>query len=251
MEGVGGGGMPVGFDFVVLLADVFEEQGAAADVDVAFGDLPVSGDDLAAFDVEGAALIEAAEEAEAEFDVFGEFSAEGADAVAVVGDDDLAGHGAHDAGFVVGRVEGGVGAIVEGEVLGGVGGDGPEEGGGEHFEHGFGLGVVVGTGFAVFGLLGGVVDVLGDAVGFVAAGLAGEGLAVELEQAPEGALWSFDAVVGGVFFGTDVAVAVAPVAAVGFGSGELGLDGGFDGLLGLGLRGLWLRGLGAEDVGSC
>ena len=79
-EGAGGGGLPVGFDFVFLLADGFEE-GVAGDVDAGFGDLPEAGSDFAALDVEGASFAEFAEEAVAEFDVVGEGSAEGADAV--------------------------------------------------------------------------------------------------------------------------------------------------------------------------
>ena len=79
--GVGRGAAEVGFYFVLLFADGLEEEDVAVDVDVGFGDRPDAGGDLAAFDVEGAALVHAAEEAVAEFDVVDELALDGLDAV--------------------------------------------------------------------------------------------------------------------------------------------------------------------------
>src|SRR5579864_1262404 len=61
--------MKLGADLMLLLLDGLEEQGAAGDMDVSQCWLPMSTANISLFDEEGAALVEASEQAAAEFNV--------------------------------------------------------------------------------------------------------------------------------------------------------------------------------------
>ena len=124
----------LGLDFVLLLADGFEEESSAIDVDVGFGDLPEGRSNLAAFHIKGATLPDAAKETEADADVLREAAADGDDTVLGFIDRKIAGQDAKNTGLHVWRMEVGVGLEVQGDVPPGFACDRPEKGIWQHLQ---------------------------------------------------------------------------------------------------------------------
>src|SRR5580698_8823583 len=91
------GGLPVCLNLILLLANGLEKEHMAANVDVGLSDLPKALPNIPPLNIEGAAFVELAQQAEADMEVFRKRPAKGVYVVAVVHDDHGSSHGCHHA----------------------------------------------------------------------------------------------------------------------------------------------------------